>query len=141
MKCTLQQRCEAHTNVWKAVVNSAIRSNVQSSPRGQGIHEILGAQVALDISKPPVVLCPVRKVHYPFLFGEAWWILSGRDDVASIEPFNRHIKRFSGDGDVFFGAYGPKIHNQYSEMLEKLVSDNDSRQAVINIWRENPPDT
>lgn len=110
------------------------------SPRGMEVRERIGFQTRVDMTSP-FVSDPTRKVHLPFLFGEAYWILSGDNRVGTIKPFNRHIERFSDDGDVFFGAYGPKIKSQIDGVIDKLVSDSQSRQAVINIWRENPPIT
>jgi thymidylate synthase len=72
------------------------------------------------------------------MFGEAAWMLSGRNDVASVAKYVDGVKRFSDDGVTFFGAYGPKIITQTSYVINTLIKDNDSRQAVINIWRENP---
>jgi thymidylate synthase len=48
------------------------------------------------------------------------------------------ITRFSDDGITFFGAYGPKIITQTSYIVNTLCNDQDSRQAVLSIWRENP---
>ena len=48
------------------------------------------------------------------------------------------ITRFSDDGITFFGAYGPKIIDQISYVVNTLCKDPDSRQAVLSIWRENP---
>ena len=75
---------------------------------------------------------------YSFMFGEAAWMLSGRNDVASVAKYVDGVKRFSDDGITFFGAYGPKIITQTSYVVNTLVKDKDSRQAVMNIWRENP---
>ncbi|HKJ87618.1 MAG TPA: thymidylate synthase, partial [Gammaproteobacteria bacterium] len=42
-------------------------------------------------------------------------------------------------GETFFGAYGPKVRDQLPHVISTLCQDPDSRQAVINIWRESPP--
>jgi thymidylate synthase len=49
------------------------------------------------------------------------------------------IANFSDNGETFFGAYGPKILDQVRHVIDTLVNDPWSRQAVITIWRENPP--
>ena len=72
------------------------------------------------------------------MFGEAAWMLRGKNDVYSVRKYVDGVKRFSDDGVTFYGAYGPKILTQWSYVVETLRNDNDSRQAVINIWRENP---
>jgi thymidylate synthase len=72
---------------------------------------------------------------------EAAWILEGRNDVETIAPYSKAISNFSDDGVSFFGAYGPKVVNQIDYCVDALYRDQFSRQAVINIWRENPPAT
>ena len=47
----------------------------------------------------------------------------------------------SDDGETFFGAYGPKIVAQLDYVVAKLLEDQDTRQAGLTIWRENPPAT
>jgi thymidylate synthase len=86
----------------------------------------------------PVLTLPTRKLSYQFMAAEAYWILSGDDTVAGIEPFNKHIAKFSDDGERFFGAYGPKIISQIDYVVDTLIDDPDSRQAGLTIWRENP---
>jgi thymidylate synthase len=89
----------------------------------------------------PVLRAPGRKLSYTFMAAEAYWILSGDDRVATIAPYNSHIADFSDDGELFFGAYGTKIISQLPYVVEKLTSDQDTRQAGLTIWRESPPDT
>jgi thymidylate synthase len=47
-------------------------------------------------------------------------------------------KTFSDDSIVMRGAYGPKIIDQLGYVVDAIEHDKDSRQAVINIWRERP---
>lgn len=72
------------------------------------------------------------------MFAEAAWIMSGMNTVRHIAPYSNRIAEFSDDGVFFKGAYGPKITDQLPYVVECLSSDKDSRQALINIWRENP---
>lgn len=102
------------------------------------IKEIVGAKSVVNMNYPTVTI-PERGVGYKFMAAEAWWILSGRCDVDGIAPFSKEISKFSDDGSTFFGAYGPKVVQQLQYVVNTLKRDRDSRQAVINIWRENPP--
>jgi thymidylate synthase len=106
-------------------------------PRGLKITEKLNDSWIVDMDDPIITL-PERKLSYSFMFGEAAWMLEGRNDVESVSKYVDGVKRFSDDGVTFFGAYGPKIITQTSYILDTLLKDNDSRQAVLNIWRENP---
>ena len=106
-------------------------------PRGLKITEKLNNSWIIDMDDP-IITIPERKLSYSFMFGEAAWMLEGRNDVESVSKYVDGIKRFSDDGVTFFGAYGPKIITQTSYVVDTLIKDNDSRQAVLNIWRENP---
>ena len=106
-------------------------------PRGLKITEKLNNSWIIDMDDPIITL-PERKLSYSFMFGEAAWMLEGRNDVESVSKYVDGVKRFSDDGVTFFGAYGPKIITQTSYVVDTLIKDNDSRQGVLNIWRENP---
>jgi thymidylate synthase len=125
-------------DVWLLLLKYLLREGISVNPRGLACYESLGVQTIIPMDYPIVTIAP-RKLGYRFLFAEAWWILTGRNDVASIKPYSARISQFSDDGETFFGAYGPKIQEQLSYVIDKLVSDPHSRQAVINIWREYPP--
>lgn len=128
------------TDAWIGLLGRVTQKGIMSSPRGMAIKELLGSQVQVNMQRP-VVLVKERKLSYKFMAGEAWWILSGKNDVPSISRYCKRIADFSDDGEIFFGAYGPKISEQRNYVIRKLEEDPDSRQAVISIWRENPPET
>ncbi len=81
---------------------------------------------------------PERKLSYKFAAAEPVWMLTGSDLVEDIAPFNPAMRKFAEENGRLFGAYGPKIIGQMSYVVDTLVNDPESRQAVINIWRENP---
>lgn len=130
---TLDEAWAAH--LWNLLINGRL-----SEPRGLKTLELPQATVDFNMMWP-VVTFKERKLHIPFLGGEAYWILSGDDTVAGIAPYNRHIAKFSDDGERFFGAYGPKVVGQLDYVVDKLRDDPQSRQAGLTIWRENPPET
>ena len=128
------------TEAWLALLGDVSLNGKISHPRGMKIREIINNSVVIDM-RHPVVLTKERRLSYKFMAAEAWWILSGRSDVESIGRHCKAIKRFSDDGIVFFGAYGPKISSQMEHVVEALKSDRDTRQAVLTMWRESPPPT
>lgn len=126
------------TEAWLIDLATVWDDGATVSPRGQNTKEVVGYKaVTVDMSRP-VVTTPERKLGYKFLAAEAAWILSGDDKVATIAPYSKEISKFSDDGHVFAGAYGPKILDQVEYVVDCLVKDPYSRQAVVNIWRENP---
>lgn len=122
---------------WVKDLSEVFNYGLKSSPRGMDIHEIVGYRSQIDM-KNPIIMNKTRRLGYKFMAAEAAWILSGMNDVATIAPYSKEISKFSDDGEVFFGAYGPKIREQLEYVVDTLVKDPDSRQAVINIWRESP---
>lgn len=130
------------TDIWERLLNNILTHGHECTPRGLETLEILGSHTLVNMQYP-VVLTKPRGLNYKFMAAEAWWILSGRDDSESIGRYCKNITAFADqdDGQRFFGAYGPKIMEQFSYVIDKLVEDPTSRQAVINIWRENPPAT
>lgn len=127
-------------NQWRSAVNHVMSYGLESAPRGMKIKEILGYQTRTDMLYP-VLTVPGRELGYKFMAAEAAWILSGDNRVSTIAPFSKQISKFSDDGITYHGAYGPKIRDQLHYAADALMKDKDTRQAVINIWRENPGPT
>lgn len=124
--------------VWKKMLSDLLDKGELSSPRTHATKELLGYQSCIDMSKPFLNI-PERKLGKQFRYAEAAWILSGDNRVSTIAPYSKMISQFSDDGVRFFGSYGPKIVDQISYVINLLHKDPYSRQAVINIWREKPP--
>lgn len=128
------------TSSWLAHLRKVAATGEKVSPRGMMTFEVRNALVEYDAASP-VVVVPERGLSARFLSGEALWILSGSDRVADIAPYNKRIANYSDDGETFFGAYGPRIESQIGWVADKLARDPESRQAVLTIWREKPPET
>ena len=125
---------------WYHTIANIFAEGNTVAPRAMKTLELQHYTVQLNMNNP-VVLCPKRQLSYTFLAAEALWILSGDDRVETIAPFNKNIAKFSDDGHRFFGAYGPRIMQQFDYVVAKLLEDRDSRQAVMTTWRQNPPRT
>lgn len=125
---------------WLSELSWAFNKGNDVTPRGQLTKEVL-QQTSIVNMRRPVITLPERKLSTKFLGGEAYWILSGDNRVETIAPYNKNIVNYSDDGKTFFGAYGPRILSQLDYVIDKLNSDADTRQAVLTIWRENPPET
>lgn len=125
---------------WLTELSNVLNDGTDVSPRGQLTKELLQQTSVIDMRRPVITL-PERHLSTKFLGGEAYWILSGDNRVETIAPYNKNIANYSDDGKTFFGAYGPRIVSQLDYVVDKLKSDADTRQAVLTIWRENPPET
>ncbi len=122
---------------WLTGLTNLLKGGSHVAPRHRGTIELLQQTFTVDLFRP-VVRCPVRKLNYSFMAAEAYWILTGDDTVAGIAPYNSHIAQFSDDGQKFEGAYGPRIKEQLSWVIGKLLDDPETRQAGIVIWRDKP---
>jgi thymidylate synthase len=127
--------------VWQEHLRGLMSEGRLAAPRGLAVVEITGGlRTEVSAAYPVVTLVP-RRMGYRFMCAEAAWILSGDDRVETIRPYSKNIARYSDDGERFFGAYGPRIVSQWEYAKNILLKDPESRQAVINIWRESPPNT
>lgn len=125
---------------WPIVLGHTLYEGRRTSPRGMLTKEIPQDTISIDM-RYPVLVIPERKLSTKFMAGEAHWILSGDNRVSTIAPYNPNISKFSDDGVVFYGAYGPRIKEQLDYVVNKLKEDRDTRQAFLTIWRPNPPKT
>lgn len=125
---------------WLHQLNDIMVYGKEASPRGMLTKELPQKTLIFDMNWP-VITIPEREMGYRFMAAEAWWILSGKNDVASIAPYSKEIAKFSDDGVLFFGSYGPPIVDQLNYVVQTLLRDPDTRQAVITTWRQNPPPT
>ena len=123
---------------WTKLTSDLLNLGQNVAPRGRPTKEILAYRTHVSMNYP-IVTIPERRLGYKFQAAEAAWILSGDNRVETIAPYSKEISQFSDDGVTFFGAYGPKILSQIYHVVKSLVDDPISRQAFINIWRENPP--
>lgn len=128
------------TAAWLSSLSKVQLHGDLTSPRGQLTRELLSHQLVIEASRP-VVCVAERKMNYAFMAAEALWILHGDNSVNGIAPWNSKIAQYSDDGHTFFGAYGPPVIGQLDYVVSKLVDDLSTRQAVLTIWRQNPPPT
>lgn len=124
---------------WLRLLNDVIKQGQEASPRGKNTLELLSSLTVVDMTRPVVTIAE-RKLGYRFMCAEAAWIMSGDNRVETISPYSKAISNFSDDGKIFFGAYGPKFKEQVEYVVSSLRKDPTTRQAVFNIWRENPPE-
>lgn len=125
---------------WREQLSHIMMAGHQVQPRGMDTLEMIQKTLVFDMQYP-VVVDPNRKLGYKFMCAEAWWLLSGRSDVAGIAPYSKAISQFSDDGIAFFGSYGPPFVSQLTYVVDTLMKDADTRQATMTFWRQNPPKT
>lgn len=70
---------------------------------------------------------------------ESMWVISGRNDTATILPYLPRANDFSDDGETWRGGYGPRLrdwsgHDQIDAVRKILTENRDSRRAVAVIF-------
>lgn len=129
-------------SAWYTLVRDLMRTGRESAPRGMRTREFIGVNLVLTDPAQSIITDPERKLNQAFAAAEFCWIMAGDDRADLISTFNSKVAEYADQdcGLRFFGAYGPKIVAQLPYVLESLQKE-DSRQAVVNIWRESPPPT
>lgn len=108
-----------------------------SKPRGMEIKELIGEGVCIDNPRNRLTYNKIRAFSPQFAIGENLWYLSGSDKLEVISYYSPSYYKFSDDGVILNGAYGPRIQNQMEECKRILCDDPDSRRAVISILTSN----
>ena len=85
----------------------------------------------------------IRNISKSYLFGELLWYMTAREDINFIQKFSGFWGRISDDGVKSNSAYGHilfKRHgfNQVDKIIELLMTDPNSRRAVLNLNVPNP---
>ena len=93
--------------------------------------------VSFSLHFPEMSIATVRDISLPYLFAEAVWYMTGREDVAFISKFAKLWERISDDGVTSNSAYGAIMFHRYgfdqvAKVIELLKKDPSSRRALIN---------
>lgn len=120
------------TIAWRHAINEVLTQGIHVDSRDGGCRELFGWSFRL----PPGVYAfrvPGRKWNLSYACAEFIWYLSGSDRTAMIEAYAPQYARFANDG-IAYGAYGPRIGDQLSDIVDILTAKPNTRQAVLSIW-------
>jgi thymidylate synthase len=141
-----QIKIDGISNGYKKVLDFIITNGNHVSPRGKDTLEVSPCLVTIENPRDRVFYDEIRNLNIGFSVAEWLWIVSGRDDVEMLSFYNSKIKNYSDDGITFHGAYGTRIRddgfnckstsfkNQFTDIINKLKEDSDSRQCIVNIF-------
>jgi thymidylate synthase len=127
-----------YTNsIWKQKIDQCLNNFDNTvNPRGKEVKEVING--TYKIPMPAFLSIESRNINLAFMFAEAAWILSGSNLLSDITPYMGRYSDFSDDNVFMNGAYGPKITEQLTYLINTIQNDLDTRQAVLTIWRERP---
>lgn len=133
--------------LWVAAASDVLFNGQRHAPRGLATREVIGAQLVLTDPRNRIPKLPVREFSLAYAMGELAWYLCSDDTVEFIKHYAPSYGKYSDDGKRLHGAYGPRIfgteqdahtgepRSQWSDCINILKADPDSRQAVISIYR------
>lgn len=121
---------------------------VQQSRNGPALTLNEPVAVVYETTRYKILTLSTRHEDPTFHVMDALWMLAGRDDVRFLKFFNKRISDYSDDGLRFNGAYGHRIggvlgyqeDNQLMKVINYLQADFNTRQAVLQIWRQSDLD-
>jgi thymidylate synthase len=112
--------------------------SVQSSRIGE-MREILHSAMSISDPTQRWVTSRIPALNLAFALAEVVWILTGRNDSAFLNYFNRQLPKFAGEGSTYHGAYGHRLRShlgidQLQRAYDVLSAKPTSRQVVLQIW-------
>ncbi len=121
--------------------NTILSSGEVSEPRGIKTREILGESFRVLYPRNRLYIRPGKRMSLPFAIGEFLWYIRKSNSLDEITYYSRTMPNYSDDSKTLNSAYGSRIwgvhkyikHNQWNLAKQMLLSDKDSRQAVIHI--------
>ena len=132
---------EAETidDLYKKLIKRVFDAGIPVTARGLSFTEARYQHLILTNPRARLVCNPVRKINKHFLAAEFIWMMSGQDNLELVVFYNKNYTKFSDDGLILHGAYGPRLRNwagsldQLTNCLERLKNDLYTRQAIIII--------
>ena len=117
--------------------------------RGKAVIEIPGL-TSLTITQPlhRLALNPARQLNPWVSLAEFPWLMAGRCDIGWLLPYLPRAADYSDDGRYWRAGYGPRLRSwgsqhfaagqkpldQVAKVVEILIADPMTRQAVIALW-------
>lgn len=128
-------------HVWQQLAQAfreAQGVRVQPS-RGGPTKEVLHAAISVADPRQRWVVSRQPPINVAFAIADIVWIMTGRNDLAFLEAWNKQLRNFVGPGPMLHGAYGYRIRHhlgldQLVRAYEALGSNPDTRQVVLQIW-------
>jgi|SRR5665213_218103 len=120
------------------LIGERAEPSTQASRAGP-TREILHAAISITDPVQRWVASRNPPLNPAFAVAEVIWILSGRNDSALPNYFNRELAKFAGKGLTYHGAYGHRLRKHFGiDQLDRayhtLLQQPESRQAAMQIW-------
>ncbi len=122
------------SDAWRKLVRLVVNEGKPAAPRDIGTIEVENVEV--DYIKPTYTFTnKLRRLNPVFHLVELMYFMDGRNDKLLIEYIKKMNDFVNKDTNRFDGSYGPSIYESLPFVIQKLKSDNLTRQAIIPILR------
>lgn len=125
--------------VWEKWYNIFCDNKHEAKSRdGNVVGEVINAITVIDDPTRCIMLNKVRNMPMRYAVGELLWYLSANNNICEIQKYTKAWDRMSDDGETVNSNYGYCIKrkfgfDQYEFVKQKLMSEPETRQAVIHI--------
>jgi thymidylate synthase len=127
--------------VWRQIASKLNDESVsQPQPSAKGpTREILHAAISIQNPRDRWIVSRIPPINPAFAIAEVVWIVTGRNDAAFLNYWNRRLPQFVGHESENHGAYGYRLRchlgiDQIERAFNILTNNPDNRQVVLQIW-------
>lgn len=106
-------------------------------PRGQETHELIAPEIYLNSPIDNLAFLKERRYNLVYSVAESMLLISKKDETKYFTRFNPNMANFSDNGVTLNGSYGYRIADKIDDVVNRLKSDHDSRQAVLTIYQND----
>jgi thymidylate synthase len=121
-------------NGYVDLVQHVLKHGKEVAPRGQKTREIEDAIIRIEDVHHTLPLDVNRGTVSGIGAVEACQLLSGTSYPDLVIAVGPQFANYAEDNGLFHGAYGPRTNGQYDVVIDRLLNDPDTRQAVVTIW-------
>lgn len=116
------------------ILANVLRWGQPVSPRGKATLERLGQTIVVRDPRNTLPVWTGRLLNVNLAKVEALQLMGGVATPETLKRVSSQFTQFAGEGEVFHGAYGPRIRPQLWGAIKALQLDSDTRRAVMTIW-------
>jgi thymidylate synthase len=118
-------------------LGQAVEPQKSTGAKDRVSFEIINHSMVFDMRWPVVTVKP--NTSWLYMAAEPMWVIEGSGNLNYFPEIYRIQLPYSDNGVSVYGAYGPRYKLQKQNVIDKLNYDRNTRQAVMMIWRRNPP--
>lgn len=128
-------------NIWLQIRKDFLRHHSAKNVQGRTgtIKEIRPVTFTLSNPRSRWIVSRVPVLNPAAVLSEVIWILNGRNDSAFVNYWNNNLRKYAGNAETYYGAYGFRMRqgfgiDQLANAADALIANPDSRQVCLSIW-------